>query len=70
MSKCGGESDIGVCTTSVLATRKPLQGGNFRLKTCLDAQNVAWILEATKRELYEHNMLYANHVCVFGSAIH
>ena len=32
ISKCRGESDLGLCKTSVLAKRLPLQGVDYRLK--------------------------------------
>jgi len=32
MSECIGESDLGLCTSSVFAKRIPLRGGDFRLK--------------------------------------
>ena len=31
MSKCGGESDLGLCMTSVLAKRMPLCGADFQI---------------------------------------
>ena len=32
MSKCSEESNLGLCTISVLEKRMPLRGGDFRIK--------------------------------------
>jgi len=39
MSKCRGDWDPGLCTTSVLAKREPLRNGDFRKKTCFARSN-------------------------------
>jgi len=42
-SKCRVQSDLGLCTTSVIAVRMPMRGGDFRLKNvfgCKIGQNL------------------------------
>ena len=42
ISKCRGDRDLGLCTTSVLAFGKPMRNGDFRKKTCFDAGKIGF----------------------------
>jgi len=40
ISKCRGDPDLGLSTTSVLAFEEPQRNGDFRKKTCFDAGKI------------------------------
>jgi len=40
ISKCRGDWDLGLCTTSGLAFGEPQRSGDFRKKTCFDAGKI------------------------------
>ena len=40
ISKCRGDLDLGLCTTSGLALEEPKRNGKFRGKTCFDAGKI------------------------------
>ena len=42
ISKCRGDRDLGLCTTSVLAFGEPRRSGDFRKKTCFDAGKIGF----------------------------
>jgi len=42
ISKCRGDWDLGLCTTSGLAFGEPQRSGNFRKKTCFDAGKIGF----------------------------
>jgi len=50
ISKCRGDRDLGLCTTSVLAFGEPQRDGKIREKTCFDVGKIGFCHRAGVRK--------------------
>jgi len=64
LSKCRGDRDLGLCTTSVLAFGKPQHSGDFRKKKCVSTQKKSFFAIALRFSKRKYAMA-TTVLCVF-----